>query len=211
MIRTGVSMALVAFGLASLSGCGSGHPAATPPKPGASTVATISAPPAAVGINALTQLFGTLLPANPAAARVMASFREAMVLWDESMGNLFLAPPVTDYVVGDARKHLNTVLAAEEKANFLPAGTDRLWNTKVTAITTDSATLTTCDDGTKYVEENPNTGETLPAAPPDQQYLFEIWNLVPLDGHWAITSFTLVLSPDPRAAACNPTAARKRS
>lgn len=149
-------------------------------------------------------MFGTPLPASPAAARVMASFREAMVLWDESAGNLFLAPPVTDYVVGDARKNLNTVLAAEKKDNFLPAGTDRFWNTKVTAITAHSATITTCDDGTKSVEENPTTGELLPAPPLDQQYLFEAWNLLPLHGHWAITSFTLVFTPDPRAAACEP-------
>jgi hypothetical protein len=202
MIRTAVSMALVALGLAGLSGCGSGHPAATLAKPGVSIRATISAPPDAVAINAFTQLFGTPLPANPAAARVMASFREAMVLWDESTGNLFLAPSVTEYVVGDARTHLNAVLATEKKDNYLPAGTDRFWNSKVTAITTDSATLATCDDGTKYVQENPNTGETLPPAPPDRQYLFETWNLVPLDGHWAITSFTLVFSPDSRAAAC---------
>jgi hypothetical protein len=147
MIRTAVSVALVAFGFAGLSGCGSGHRAAIPAKPGASPSATISAPPDAVGINAFTQLFGTPLPADPAAARVMASFREAMVLWGESTGNLFLAPSVTDYVVGDARKHLNAVLAIEKKDNYLPAGTDRLWDTKVTAITTGSATLTTCDDG----------------------------------------------------------------
>ena len=204
MIRTAVSIALVVFGFIGLSGCGSGRPAATPSRPSASPSATISAPPDAVGINGFTQLFGTPLPANLAAARVMASFREAMVLWGESSENLFLAPPVTDYVVGDARKHLNAVLATEKKDNYLPAGTDRLWNTKVTAVSADSATLTTCDDGTKYVQENPNTGETLPTAAPDQQYLFEIWNLVPLDGHWAITSFTLVLSPDPRAAACKP-------
>lgn len=204
MIRMAGSVALITFGLVGASGCGSGHPAATPAKSGASPSATISAPPDAVGINAFTQLFGTPLPANPAAARVMASFREAMVLWGESEGNLFLAPQVTDYVVGDARKHLNAAMAAEKKDNFLPAGTDRLWNTKVTAISAASATLTTCDDGTKYVQESPNTGETLPPAPPDQQYLFEIWNLVPGDGHWAITSFTLVTNPDSRAAACKP-------
>ena len=203
MIRAVVSMALVAFGLAGLSGCGSGHPAG-PAGAGASEVATISAPPDAVGINGFTQLFATPLPASPAAAQVMASFREAMVLWDESMGNLFLAPPVTSYVVGDARKHLDVVLAAEKKDNYLPVGTDRFWNTKVTTITAHSATITTCDDGTKYTQENPDTGETLPAPPLDQQYLFETWNFVPLDGHWAINSFTLALSPDPRAAACKP-------
>lgn len=205
MIRMAAAVALVAFGLVDAFGCGSGQPATTTRKPAASPSATISAPPDAVGINAFTQLFGTPLPASPASARVMASFREAMVLWDESSGNLFLAPPVTDYVVGDARKHLNAVLATEKKDNYLPAGTDRFWNTKVTAITTHGATLTTCDDGTKYEQENPNTGETLPASPPNQQYLFETWNLVPLDGHWAITSFTLVLNPDSRAAACKPT------
>ncbi len=204
MIRTAGSIALVVFAFVGLSGCGSGHPPASPAKPSASPSATISAPPDAVGINGFTQLFGTPLPANPADARVMASFREAMVLWGESTGNLFLAPPVTAYVVGDARKHLDAVLATEKKDNFLPAGTDRLWDTKVTAITAHSATLTTCDDGTKYTQENPNTGETLPTAAPDQQYLFEIWNLVPLDGHWAITSFTLVVNPDSRAAACKP-------
>lgn len=204
MIRTAASVALVAFGLVGLSGCGPGHPATTPPKPGASLSAAISAPPSAVGINGFTQLFGTPLPASPAAARVMASFREALVFWDESEGNLFLAPPVTDYVVRDARKNLNEVLAAEKKDNYVPAGTDRFWNTKVTAITVHSAAVTTCDDGTKAVMENPNTGELMPAPPLDQQYLFETWNFVPLHGHWALTSFTLVYVPDPRAAACEP-------
>jgi hypothetical protein len=90
----------------------------------------------------------------------------------------------TDYVVGDARKNLNAVLAAEKKNNFLPAGTDRLWSTKVTPIAVHRATITTCDDGTKSVEENPNTGELLPAPPLDQQFLFETWNFVP--AAWAL-------------------------
>jgi hypothetical protein len=157
-----------------------------------------------VGINGYTQLFGTPMPASPAAAPVMASFREAQVLWDESLGNLFLASPVTDYVVGDARKTLNTVLAAEKKNGYLPTGTDRFWSTKVTAITVHSATVTTCDDGTKSEMENPDTGQLMPDAPSDQQYAFETWNFVPLHGHWAITSFALALSPDPRATARKP-------
>ncbi len=211
MIRAASSLALLAFGLATLSGCGSGHTVTTPPKPRTSPSATISAPPDAVGINSFTQLFGTPLPANPTAAKVIAGFREAQVLWDESTENLFLVSPVTEYVVGDARKHLNAVLAAEENNNYLPAGSDRFWNTNVISITAHGATVTTCDDGTKYVQQDPNTGQTLPAAPPDQQYLFEIWNLVPMDGHWAITSFTVTAYPDPRAQACKPIPAGKHA
>lgn len=204
MIRTAVSALLVAFGITGLSGCGSGRPAATTSRPGESPSATISAPPDSVGINGSVQLFATPLPASLPAARVMASFREAIVAWDESVGNLFLAPPVTDYVVGDVRKDLDAALAAEKKDNYVPSGTDRLWDTKVTAITAHSATITTCEDETKAVLENPDTGELLPAPPLDQQYMFETWNLVPMHGHWAITSVAVAYIPDPSAAACDP-------
>jgi hypothetical protein len=91
-------------------------------------------------------------------------------------------------------------------AHVVPAGTDRFFMTRVTAITGHNAIVATCDDGSKFEEVNPNTGKVdasfLPS--PQQEYLFETWQMVQLSGHWAITALSLATLPAPTAQSCVP-------
>jgi hypothetical protein len=87
-----------------------------------------------------------------------------------------------------------------------PGGTDRLFKTRATMISGSSATVTTCDDGSRLEEVNPGTGVPDPAynAPADQQYLFETWQMVRLGSHWAVSAVSPVTLPDSRAEPCQP-------
>jgi hypothetical protein len=148
-------------------------------------------------------VFATLLPANPAQASVVEGFREGQVLGGKSNVALRPVAPVTSYVTGDALTHLIAAVNAGKARDLVPAGTERFFRTRVTAITGRSATATACDDGSKFKEENPRTGQA-PSPQPGQAYLFETWRMVRLAGHWAITAFSLAALPDPRAAPCRP-------
>src|SRR5262249_24145342 len=83
---------------------------------------------------------------------------------------------------------------------------DRYFMTRVTAITGRNATVATCDDGSKFKQENPSTGTVnLAFAPtPGQGYLFETWRMAQLHGHWAITAASVAVLPSRSAEPCQP-------
>jgi hypothetical protein len=212
-LRPHAGLLLCAGGLLALSACGSGNSAATAggvTSPAArqtsSSASESGASAESVRVGPYTEVFASPLPANAAQAEVIEGFREAELLWDKSELAQRLVPPVTAYVTGDALAHLTTALRFEKQQDLVPAGTDRFFMTRVTAIIGRSATVATCDDGSKFEEENPRTGvvDAAYAPQPDQAYLFETWHMVQLSGHWAITTFSLATLPDPSATPCQP-------
>lgn len=212
-------LALVASGMIALSSCTSGQQAPTPPKSSATSATSVPPEPAsssdtaspgpAVGaptlsaqIRLLTEVFATPLPADPAKAAIVESFRESQILWDESTEHLVIAPTATDYITGQALANLRASVSQSAKDFVALAGTDRLFNTSVTQVTADSAILTSCDDGRKTNIEDLATGQKIPNNPSPPLVFFVTWHMVPLAGHWAIASVNLVTPPDPRARAC---------
>jgi hypothetical protein len=117
-----------------------------------------------------------------------------------------LMPQVPAYITGRALRGLRLSLTRAKNDDVVIAGTDRFFKTRVAAIVGNNATITTCDDGSKFKEVNQATGVTDPVynAPPNQQYLFETWQLVRMDGHWAISAVSPVTLPDSRAKPCQP-------
>jgi hypothetical protein len=111
-----------------------------------------------------------------------------------------------DYVTGQALVHLTASVKNGQAHDVVPAGVDRFFMTRVTAITGRNAVVATCDDGSKFREESPRTGkvDTSFLAPPGQQYLFETWRMVRLSGHWAITALAVASLPSPSAEPCQP-------
>jgi hypothetical protein len=196
MSRHGAFAALGLCGLLVLSACGSGGP----PSHTAVRVASV------VHVGPYTQVFASPLPANAAQAAVVEGFREGLVLWDKSENAGRLVPPVRDYVTGQALTHLAAAMKANNANDLVPAGTDRFFMTRVTAITRRNAVMATCDDGSKFKEENPRTGKVdvsfLPY--PGQEYLFETWRMVQRSGHWAITALSLASLPSRAAEPCQP-------
>lgn len=177
--------------------CGSGSPAA--PRKTSSATQTVR-------IGRYTQVFDTSLPADPAKAGVVDGFRAGMILWDKSQEASALVSPVAAYVTGNALRNLKATLARQKTSDVVPSGGDRFFKTMVAVISGASATITTCDDGSKFKEVNPGTGAPDPAynAPANQQYLFETWRMVRLGGHWAISAVSPVTLPDSRAKPCQP-------
>jgi hypothetical protein len=153
-----------------------------------------------------TQVFASPLPANPAQASVVEGFREGWVLWDKSQVARRLVPPVRDYVTGQELIHLTASVKRGQARDLVPAGVDRFFMTRVTAITGHNAVVATCDDGSKFREENSHTGKVDASflAPPGQQYVFETWRMVRLSGHWAITGLSLATLPSSSAEPCQP-------
>jgi hypothetical protein len=196
MSRHRAFTALMLSGLLLLSACSSG-------KPASHIVVRVGS---VVHIGPYTQVFASPLPANPAQAGVMEGFREGWVLWDKSENARRLVPPVRDYVTGQALTHLISAMKASKARDLVPAGVDRFFMTRVTAIRGRHAILATCDDGSKFQEENPRTGKVNVAfAPtPGQAYLFETWRMVQLRGHWAITAFSVASLPSRSAEPCQP-------
>lgn len=196
MSRRGAFIALVLSGLLMLSACGSGQLASHSAIRVASVVRT----------GPYTQVFASPLPANPVLADVVEAFREGEVQWEKSENARHLVPPVRDYVTGQALTHLAAALKAGRERDLVPAGVDRLFMTRVTTIAGRSATVTTCDDASKFKEQNPSTGQvdTSFSSPPGQQYLFETWRMVQHSGHWAITAVSLATLPSRSAEPCQP-------
>ena len=159
-----------------------------------------------VRVGRFTQIFDTSLPADPAQASVVEGFRTAMILWDKSQENLMLVSPVTAYVSGSALRGLKASLVRTKADQVVPGGADRLFKTRVAVISGTSATITTCDDGSKFEEVNPGTGVPDPAysAPANQQYLFETWQMIRLSGHWAISDVSPVTLPTPARNPASP-------
>jgi hypothetical protein len=196
MGRHGAFAALMLSGLLLLSACGSGAPASRP----AVRVSSV------VHIGPYTQVFASPLPANPAQAGVVESFREGQVLWDKSENAQHLVPPVRDYVTGQALTHLTSAMKANKAHGLVPAGLDRFFMTRVTSIRGRNATLVTCDDGSKFKQVNPRTGKVnLAFEPtPGQSYLFETWRMAQLSGHWAIAALSVASLPSRSAEPCQP-------
>ncbi len=165
-----------------------------------------SSPSASTHIGSYTQIFATPLPASPAKAKVIQGFEKAEILWAKSEYAWRPVPPVTKYVTGQALTHLMAATNSLKANDVVPAGTDRLFMTSVAALTSTTATVTTCDDGSKYAAENPVTGKINPAYSPsaNQKYLFETWHMVLQSGRWAIFSFTLATLPSASAQHCQP-------
>jgi hypothetical protein len=199
MGRVGLVIPVLMCGLL-VSACSSESPAA-PKKTSPAHVTTQT-----VRIGRFTQIFDTSLPADPAQASVVEGFRTAMILWDKSQENLMLVSRVTAYVTGSALRGLKASLVRTKADEVVPGGADRLFKTRVAVISGTSATIITCDDGSKFEEVNPRTGVPDPAysAPANQQYLFETWQMIRLGGHWAITVVSPVTLPDSRAKHCQP-------
>jgi hypothetical protein len=213
MSRPGAPLFLCITALLVLSACGSAKSAGVGGSSASPAARTTSSPAPEAGASAesvriglYTEVFATPLPTNPAQATVMQGFRDAQVLWDKSVRAWRLVAPVRNYVTGDALPHLVAAVTAAKQQDLVPAGTDRLFMTRVTGLTARHATVTTCDDGSKFEEENARTGAVDEAYAPqaDQAYLLETWQMVQLSGHWGITSFTVATLPNPSAAPCQP-------
>ncbi|HUA31330.1 MAG TPA: hypothetical protein VMC03_20780 [Streptosporangiaceae bacterium] len=114
--------------------------------------------------------------------------------------------PVDRYVTGSARTHMSDAVAYSKRYDLVPAGRDRMFMTQVTAIKGGSATVSTCDDGSKFRQVYASTGQPDNAlrTPKDEEYLFETWRMVETSGHWAITSFVLAELPSRSAVHCQP-------
>jgi hypothetical protein len=159
-----------------------------------------------VHLGRYTQVFDTALPANPAQASVVKDFRTAVVLWDKSTAAFTLVSPITEYVTGSAVHNLVEAIAGGKVRDVVPSGLDRMFKTRLTMKSVTSATITTCDDGSKFTMVFKKTGVADPAVntPPNQQYIFETWQMTRLDGRWTISALTPVTLPDPRALPCQP-------
>lgn len=199
MSRVGIVIPVVMFGLV-VSACSSGSSAI----PRDSSAARVTMETVRVG--RYTQVFDTSLPADPAQAGVVEGFRTAMILWDKSTETLRLVSPVTARVTGGALRNLKAALASAKARDLVPGGVDRFFKTRVAVISGTNATLTTCDDGSKFEEVNLGTGIPDPAfsAPANERYLFETWRMVRLGGQWAISAVSPVTLPDSRAKPCQP-------
>lgn len=200
MGRVGVIIPVLMMCGLLVSACSSGSSAA-PRKISPARVTTET-----VHVGRYTQIFDTSLPADPAQASVVEGFRTAMILWDKSQENLMLVSSVTAYVTGSALRGLKASLVRTKADKVVPGGADRIFKTRVAVISDTSATITTCDDGSKFEELNPSTGVPDPvySAAPNQQYLFETWQMIRLGGHWAISDVSPVTLPDSRAKPCQP-------
>lgn len=197
MNHLGRSAALFISGLLAVSACSS---ATSGGAQGSSTET--------VRIGSYTQVFATALPAGHAQAKVISEFRKGQVLWERSNRAWRLVAPVTTYVTGRALADLSAAVAAGKQRHLVPAGTDRFFRTRVTALTATTATIATCDDGSKFREKDQRTGhvDQASAPKPSQSYLYETWHMVRRSGHWAISAFTLSMLPSPAARACQPPA-----
>jgi len=209
-------------GLVLLAGCASGkaanqnasHSTSAPASaatsasaPGSATTSpAASSSPATVQVGQLTQEFAGSVPTDPAQASVIEGFREAQVLWLKSAEAWHLVAPVTQFVVGVALSHLNSAIAFDKQQGVAAGGTDQFFKTRVTGLSANSATVTTCDNGSMFTYMKKATGQVdnALAAPPNQQYLFENWGMARHSGHWAISSVAVITLPDPRARACQP-------
>lgn len=219
MFRVLATLAIAASGLIALSACSSaGQPSpnaasrtATSARPATSSsasspdLATVSAVTASIKIRFLSEVFATPLPSDPAKAKIIEDFRESQILWDRSTEELTIVAPTTEYVTGQALASLRTAVTSGAKDQVALAGTDRLFDTRVTSAAADSATVTSCDDGGKAYLEDLATREKIPTDPSAPQRLLVIWKMAPASGHWTLTSLTVVSPPDPRAKVCQPT------
>jgi len=180
--------------------------------PGAGTErqppSTVSAPPGRVTLGPYTQVFATAMPADPAQAAVIADFRTATILWDQSGEELAMVPPVRSYVTGSAVSNLERFLSAEAEEHFVLVGTDTLFRTRATISGDTDAAVTTCDDSSKATTRDTRTGAVASMPPLSKQYAISTWGMTRIAGHWAISSVQVATLPAAAARTCQPAAAR---
>jgi hypothetical protein len=133
---------------------------------------------------------------------VITGFRNSQILWDQSSVALRVVGTTKEYVTGSALTLLYKVLQNLTKNNIVPVGIDRLFDTKITSLMADSATVTSCDDGTRYNVADRTSGQTMAPAPSSQQYTFVVFTMRPVNGRWAISSVAVSSFPDQRVKAC---------
>lgn len=191
----GVVVTAAACGLVLVAACGSGTSGAHP-----------AGGPESVRVDALTQAFSSALPADPAQAMVVQRFREGLVLWDRSQTAFRLVAPVRDFVTGAALTDLLASVRNYQAHDAAPAGTDRLFMTRVASIEKTRAVISTCDDVSRFRLQNPRTGRVVrtQAAQPQQEYMSDTWRMGLLHGHWAITGLSQATLPSQSAERCQP-------
>jgi hypothetical protein len=213
MSRMAALLALAASSLIALSSCSGGQPAS-----GTSTVtatgARIATSPASatagpvgttgdlVRVGPLTLDFATTLPTDQAKAKVIEGWRQSQVIWDQSIQAWRVLATASAYVKGKAFTGLRAAVATDVGYHVILTGTNRFYDTNVTSLTADGATVTSCDDSANAIDENPSTGQKFPHNASDILVFFVIWQLAPVTGHWAISSYSLVAAPDPRERVC---------
>lgn len=211
MSRLAGPAALAMCALLTLTACGSGRPAAAAertagPAP-AGTPRLAAGGQETIRIGPYTQVWDGPLPADPARAAVISDFRAGQILWARSNEALRPVAPILGYLTGVARRDFFAALAAGRARQIVPAGRERYFLTRVTALTGTAATVTTCDDGSRYRAQNPRTGQVNPAYSPQskaQAYVFMAWHLVRQSGRWVMASFSVATLPDRRALPCQP-------
>jgi hypothetical protein len=189
-------LALVVFGLIVLPSCSSGQSSVS------ASAGTIGAPTVSIQVGPLAEEFATALPDDPAKAKVVTAWRESQVIWEKSVQGWKVAADATGYYRGSALVRLQSAVSTDVAYQIILSGTNRLYNTSVTSLTDHSATLTSCDDSTKVIDENPTIGQKYPNAEGAVLVFLTIWQLVPAGGHWAVTSYSLIAAPDPRERVC---------
>jgi len=223
VFRAAAIVALVASGLIALSSCSSGQPASTAANTTSTTARPASSPPgsspapaasatstaaaanvstSSVRIRFLTEVFATPLPSDPAKAKVIEGFRESQILWDQSTEELRIVPSATEYITGKALVNLRDAVTSGAKDGVALGGTDRLYDTTVSWLTSKSASVTSCDDGSKTSSVDLATRQKIPNDPNAPQTVLVIWQMSPVGGHWAITSLEVITPPDPRFNVC---------
>ena len=185
------------------------HPAAT--RPAHASAPTSPAPAASTSAAVLhagaqTLIFETPLPSDSVQAAVIRDFRMAQVLWVRSDTAHRLVAPIRSYLTGTELHRFGGSIRQFKMTGDVPAGTDRMFQTRATVLSGHRADVSTCDDTSGYRAKNLASGEldSRVTAPPDQQYLYEIWRMTRLGAHWAIDKVTPVMLPDPRAKPCQP-------
>jgi hypothetical protein len=144
---------------------------------------------------------------------VIRDFRLAQVLWVRSDTAHRLVAPVRSYLTKAELQRFAGSIRQFKITGDVPAGTDRMFQTRVTVLSAHRADVSTCDDTSGYRAKNLATGnlDSRYTVPVDQQYLYEIWHMARLGAHWAIDKITVVMLPDPRAKPCHPNCGWDRS
>jgi hypothetical protein len=137
---------------------------------------------------------------------MIGDFRMAQVLWVRSDTAHRLVAPIRSYLTRRELRRFGGSIRQFKITGDVPAGTDRMFQTRVSVLSAHRADISTCDDTSGYRAKNLATGnlDSQYNAPPNQQYLYEIWHMTRLGAHWAIDKVTPVMLPDPRAKPCQP-------
>jgi hypothetical protein len=165
-------------------------------KPSSTPTAASTATPGTVVTGLLTLRFDSPLPADPARAKVIAGFRQASILLDESEQAARLAPGTASYLTGSMLSSLEDDLSVESQDGKVPAGDLAYYLTQVTHINGAIATLTTCEDNSQYVEEYASTKALAGGSgPATQLYPFLTITMTLLAGHWAVAGVEAANQP----------------